>query len=109
MCVQICIDVNTSASYEFINSDTMKRLFIALIRPHLEFSNVAWAPRLIRKLIEGVQRRGTKLVPDIRELPYQQRPEQINTHTHTHIYIYKFTANINLPLPPYKVSFEDSN
>ena len=28
-------------SYEFIDSDTMKRLFTALVRPHLEFSNVA--------------------------------------------------------------------
>ena len=67
-------------SYEFIESDTMKRLFTALVRPHLEFSNVAWAPRLIkdRKFIEGVQRHATKLVPDVRELPYEERLERMN-------------------------------
>ena len=47
----------------------MKHLFTALVIPHLEFSNIAWAPRLIkdRNLIEGVQRHATKLVPDLRE------------------------------------------
>ena len=35
-------------SYEFIDSVIMKRRFTAPVRPHLEFSNVAWAPRLIR-------------------------------------------------------------
>ena len=67
-------------SYEFIDSDTMQRLFTALVRPHVEFSNIAWAPRLIkdRKLIEGVQRRATKLVPDLRELPYEQRLERMS-------------------------------
>ena len=50
-------------SYIYLDKDTMKRLFVALVRPHLEFSNVAWSPRLIKdkKLLEGVQRRATKL------------------------------------------------
>jgi hypothetical protein len=67
-------------SYEFIDRDTMKRLFTALVRPLLEFSNVAWAPRLVkdRKLIEGVQRRATKLVPDLKELSYEDRLEQLS-------------------------------
>ena len=38
--------------------ESMKLLFTALVRPHLEFRNVVWAPRLQkdRLLIEGVQR-----------------------------------------------------
>ena len=66
-------------SYEFIDADTMKRLFTALVRPHLEYSNVAWSPRLVKdkKLIEGVQRRATKLVPELKELPYEERLEKM--------------------------------
>ena len=57
----------------------MKCLLASLIRPHLEFSNVAWLPRLIkdRKLIEQMQRCATKLVPDLRAVPYEQRLEDM--------------------------------
>ena len=66
-------------SYEYLDAETMKRLFTALIRPHLEFSNVAWSPRLEKdkKLLEKVQRRATKLVPGLQELPYEVRLERM--------------------------------
>ena len=55
--------------------DNMKTLFTALSRPHLEFSNVAWSPRLRKDVdhLESVQRRATKLVTNLRDLLYEKR------------------------------------
>ena len=62
-------------SFEFLDAETMKLLFSALVRPHLEFSNTAWSPMLEKDkaLIEGVLRRATKIIPGLKDLPYEQR------------------------------------
>ena len=62
-------------SYDYLNAETMRLLFIALIRPHLEFANVVWSPRFQKdkNLIEGVLRRATKLVPGMKDLQYSDR------------------------------------
>ena len=61
-------------SYEHLDGESFKRLFTALVRPHLEYCNVAWAPRLTKDkvLIESVLRRGTKLIPGYKELGYER-------------------------------------
>ena len=99
-------------SYEFLDVDTMKRLFVALVRPHLEFSNVAWSPKLAKdkNLIERVQRRATKLVPELKHLPYEDRlkrmklpslcyrrarGDMIEVYKYTHGY---YTVNQNHPV-----------
>jgi hypothetical protein len=62
-------------SYDYLDCESMRLLFIALVRPHLEFGNVVWAPKLERdkKLVEGVQRRATKVIPGLKDLTYEQR------------------------------------
>ncbi|RUS69732.1 hypothetical protein EGW08_022508 [Elysia chlorotica] len=62
-------------SYQFLDSESMRLLFTALVRPHLEFANVAWSPRFQKdkNLIEGVLRRAPKLVPRLTNLPYGDR------------------------------------
>ena len=67
-------------SYEFIDMEVMKKLFTSLVRPHLEFGNVAWSPRLEkdRNLIEGVQRPATKLVPELKDLEYEERLKRMD-------------------------------
>ena len=47
----------------------MKKLYTSLVRPILEYGNVVWAPTLKRdQLIENIQRRTTKLVPELKNL-----------------------------------------
>ena len=48
----------------------MRQLFTALVRPHLEFANVAWHPRYQKdiELIESVQRRATKCIPGMKNI-----------------------------------------
>ena len=62
-------------SYDYLDADSLKSLFCALVRPHLEFCNVVWSPRLAkdRGLIESVLRRATKLVSHVKDLPYEER------------------------------------
>ena len=64
-----------SRSFQLIDRTTLPLLFKSLVRPHLEYGNIVWGPfnRADQKLVERVQRRATKKVPDLRHLPYQER------------------------------------
>ena len=94
------------------DKNSMKRLFIALVRQILEYGwpNVAWSPYLMKdkNLIEAVQRRATKFTPDTRDLPYKERLKKmklpslcyrrvrgdaIEAYKYTHGF---YTANENL-------------
>ena len=62
-------------NFKYIHRCIFLQLYKALVRPHLEYGQLIWYPRLIRqsKLLENVQRRATKLVPDIKNLSYEER------------------------------------
>ena len=53
----------------------MATLYQSMVRPHLEYGNVIWGPFYAgdKKMVESVQRRATKLIPELREMPYEQR------------------------------------
>ena len=59
---------------------TLPLLFKSLVQPHLEFGNLIWGPfnRADQKLLERVQRRAAKLVPEIKHLPYQERLRRLD-------------------------------
>ena len=54
---------------------TIITLFKSMVRPHLEYANAIWGPHFQRDIIkvEGVQRRATKMIDGLRNVPYQER------------------------------------
>ena len=62
-------------NFKYIDKDIFLKLYKALVRPHLEYGQSIWYPRLIRQSqsLEKVQRRATKLVPSIRDKTYEER------------------------------------
>ena len=62
-------------SFQLLDKSTLPILYKTLVRPHLEYCNIIWGPfnRADQQLVERVQRRATKMVPELRQLPYPQR------------------------------------
>ena len=61
----------------------MLQLYKALIRPHLEYANQAWAPHLLKDItaVENVQRRATRMIPGLKALSYEERLRQLKLPT----------------------------
>jgi len=53
-------------------------LYKSLVRPHLEYCTVAWSPHYVnnKELLERVQRRFTRMIPELKALSY---PDRMNT------------------------------
>ena len=62
-------------AFACLNKTMFLNLYKALVRPLLEYCVQVWSPHLKKhiRLIEGVQRRATKLVPELKNLPYAER------------------------------------
>ena len=66
-------------SFDYLDCDTVKLLFAALVPSHLEFGNCVWAPCLEKdkKLIESVLWQATKVIGVLKDLSYEQRLKRV--------------------------------
>ena len=48
-------------------------LYKALVRPHLEYCIQAWRPYSKKEKLERIQRKATKMIPELRDLSYESR------------------------------------
>ena len=53
----------------------LTKLFTAFVRPTLEYSSAVWGPFFVldQKKVEKVQRWTTRLLPSLRDKPYEER------------------------------------
>ena len=67
-------------SFTKFTKQVFLNIYKCLIRPHLEFANLIWHPRLIKhqKILENVQRRATRLVSEMKSLSYYERLKELN-------------------------------
>ncbi len=62
-------------SFDYVEKNSFVMLYKALVRPHIEYGNTIWYPYLRKDIIsvEKVQKRATKIVPQLRDLSYEDR------------------------------------
>ena len=62
-------------SYVTRDAITIPSLYKSMVRTHLEYGNAIWGPCYAGDLksVEGVQRRATKMISEVRELSYEDR------------------------------------
>ena len=62
-------------SFTYLDQDIVLSLYKTLIRPIIEYGHAITYPRYVKdqRLIESVQRRATKLIPMLKEFPYEER------------------------------------
>ena len=73
-------------SFSYLSCDLFRKLYLAFVRPHLEYAQVVWAPHLRKhiNIIENVQIRATKLVDGLSALEYPERLRRLNLPTLVH-------------------------
>ena len=73
-------------SFSFLSCYLFRKLYLALVRPHLEYAQVVWSPhsKKLINMLENVQIRATKLVDGLGKLDYPARLRKLNLPTLLH-------------------------
>ena len=70
-------------SFMTLDAEMFRKMFTALVRPHLEYGQAVWSP--VRKKdivsIENVLRRASKQIPELKNLEYPERLKKLNLPT----------------------------
>ena len=72
-----------SRNFTYRSKEIMLPLYKSLVRPHLEHAVQLWSPHLQRDInkLERIQHRATKLIPELKQLPYERRLGELNLIT----------------------------
>ena len=70
-------------SFYFMDKSLFLKLYKTLVRPHLDYGNSIWYPISKKNIqsIENVQRRATRIVPELKNLTYEERLFELNLPT----------------------------
>ena len=73
-------------SFTCLNKSMIIKLYKAMIRPVIEYGNCIWGPfyKGDIDMVEKLQRRATKLVPELKHIPYGDRLKKLNLPTLKH-------------------------
>ena len=64
-------------------ADVILKLYLALVRPHMDYAVQFWSPyyRMDINMLESVQRRMTKMIHNVRNLEYKERLKTLGLHS----------------------------
>jgi len=70
-------------TFKHLDKNIFKKLFVAMVRPHLEYCQFIWSPYVKADIerIENVQRRASKYIPELNNLSYQERLKSLDLPT----------------------------
>ena len=70
-------------SFMYLSAEIFIPLYKAMVRSHFDYAMVIWNPHTVKYIesIEGVQRRATKMVPEIKNLSYPERLKHLKLPT----------------------------
>ena len=73
-------------SFSYLSCYLFRKLYLAFVRPHLEYAQVVWSPssKKLINMIENVQIRATKVVDGLGSLEYPERLQKLNLPTLVH-------------------------
>ena len=62
-------------NFPLLDNEMCKSLYCSIVRPHLEYAIQSWSPYFVKDIqeLEKVQRQMTKLVPELKDLDYEER------------------------------------
>ena len=69
--------INRGVSYK--SPEVISKLYRSYVRPHLEYCIQFWTPINVKEadMLDGIQRRTTKMVPSLGNLSYEKRLKKL--------------------------------
>ena len=70
-------------AFTYLTKDIFLQLYKVYVRPILEYGQEIWSPYLHKDIdvLEKVQQRATKLIPELQDLPYDDRLHQLRLYS----------------------------